>query len=171
MREYETIYILQPDLSAEQITNLQEKFAKAIAKGKGHVLVHSDWGKRKLAYRVKKFRHAHYVYLQYLATGDLITELERVLKYEDAVLKFLTVKLKDRVLVEERIGQPVSPPPPPEEVHSGRSSESHGSRRGVSEPQVKEGMEKKETGEARSGPKSASSSQSEGNQSSSKEEN
>lgn len=129
MREYETIYVLKPDLPSEQLTKLNEKVSGIIQKAEGHVLFHTDWGKLKLAYDVKKFRFAHYFYFQYLDNGDSISELERILKYDDNVLKFLTVKLRDGVSVEERLAQPKEPPLSPVEIQSSRGGESVKSRR------------------------------------------
>jgi small subunit ribosomal protein S6 len=87
-----------------------------LQKGKGHVLTLSDWGKRKLAYRVEKATHGHYFYLQFLDPGQSISEIERILRNDDRVLKFLTVKLREKINVEERLAQPVSPLDPPEEL-------------------------------------------------------
>lgn len=118
MREFETIYLLKPDLPAEQLATIKEKISNTIKKGEGHVLSHADWGKRKLAYYVKKFRHAQYFYLQFLDSGAHVGELERILKFDDNVLKFLTVKLKDEVKVEERLAEAGKEPLPPEEPFS-----------------------------------------------------
>lgn len=123
MREYETIYVLKPDLPADIVKVLQDKLVSILAKEKGQVLVHTDWGKRKLAYRVDKFRHGQYLYLLYLDSGVSITELERILKYDDKVLKFLTVRLNDDVNVQERLATPVVAPLPPEEIGSYQAEE------------------------------------------------
>jgi len=133
MREYETIYILKPDLPADQISTVKEKIDGVLKKGKAHILSHADWGKRKLAYPVQKLRHAHYFYLQYLVLGPEISELERILKFDDSVLKFLTVKLTDNVNVEERVAKGGEGKPPPEDAYSylrgEQSGPSHGKER------------------------------------------
>ena len=116
MREYETIYVLKPDLPGDQVKTIQEKLKDIIAKGSGHILHHVDWGKRRLAYRVEKFQQAQYLYLQYLDQGSSIAEIERILKYDDRVLKFLTVKVEEKVNKDERIAQAGEAPLPPEEV-------------------------------------------------------
>lgn len=115
MREYETVYVLKPDLPADAVKGLQEKLAAIVQKQNGHVLVHTDWGRRKLAYPVEKFKFAQYIYFQYLDLGTSIAEVERILKNDDKVLKFLTVRLNDDVNSEERLAAAVAPPPPPEE--------------------------------------------------------
>jgi small subunit ribosomal protein S6 len=82
------------------------------------VLSRADWGKRRLAYRIQKLKHAQYLYIQYLDAGPSISEIERILKYDDRVIRFLTVKLKDKVNAEERLAKPIEAPLPPEEFHS-----------------------------------------------------
>ena len=131
MREYETIYVLKPDLPAEQFIKIKEKVEETLKKGEGHIISHTDWGKRRLAYQVDKFRFAQYIYLQYLDQGGSVSELERILKYDDSVLKFLTVKLNDKVVVEERLAKKQEPLPPPEEIMSSRSGDYVRSRREV----------------------------------------
>lgn len=116
MREYETIYVLKPDLPGDQVKGLQEKLKEIITKAAGHILHHVDWGKRRLAYRVEKFQQAQYLYLQYLDRGVSVAEIERILKNDDRVLKFLTVKLEEKVNQEERLARAGEAPPVPEEL-------------------------------------------------------
>jgi len=130
MREYETVYLLKPDLPSDQLSTLKEKFTQTITKGEGHMLSQGDWGKRKLAYDLKKNRYGHYIYLQYLSTGPIVSNLERLLKLDDSVLKFLTVKLADKVDVEERLKNLGEAPLAPEEPAPSRAQESPQYRRG-----------------------------------------
>src|SRR5688572_8071623 len=118
MREYETIYLLKPDLPLEVAKGLQDKISEIISKQSGHVLSKADWGKRRLAYRIQKLKHAQYLYVLFLDAGHSIAEIERILKNDDRVIRFLTVKMKDKVNVEERMSKPIEPPLPPEEFHS-----------------------------------------------------
>lgn len=118
MREYETIYLLKPDLAPDQVKIIREKVADLVQKHQGHVLVQTDWGKRRLAYRIQKLKFAQYIYMLYLDSGSAVAEIERILKYDDRVIRFLTVKVKDKVNVEERLAQPVPAPEAPEEVYS-----------------------------------------------------
>ncbi len=124
MREYETVYVLKPELTSDLTQGLQEKIADIIQKQEGKVLSQADWGKRKLAYRVQKFRHGQYFYLQFLDKGAAISEIERILKYDDKVLRFLTVKVQDEVNVEERLSKPIPTPPAPEEYYQENLAES-----------------------------------------------
>jgi|GEM_PF-1614492 len=118
MREYETIYLLKPDLPAETSKMLLDKVVDIISKQNGHVLIKTDWGKRRLSYRIEKFNQAQYFYLLFLDAGQAVAEIERILKLDDRVLRFLTVKLKDKVNVEDRLSKPLPAPLPPEEPHS-----------------------------------------------------
>lgn len=118
MREYETIFLLKPDLPLDVAKGLQDKITDIIKKTNGHVLAKADWGKRRLAYRIQKLKHAQYVYLLFLDEGASVAEIERILKLDDRVIRYLTVKLKDKVNVEDRLSKPVEAPLPPEEFHS-----------------------------------------------------
>jgi small subunit ribosomal protein S6 len=100
MNEYETIFVTRPDLDAEEQTRLGEKFESVIAKN-GTILVKEEWGKRKMAYEIQKHGFGHYTYLNFVGPADIPTELERNVKIEDNIIRFLTVKLEDTVDVEE----------------------------------------------------------------------
>jgi small subunit ribosomal protein S6 len=123
MREYETVFLLKPDLPTEQISTLKDKFVKAITKGSGQLVTQGDWGKRKLAYDIKKLSHAHYIYLQYICGGKVVHNLERLLKLDDAVLKFLTVKLADEVDPEKRLAEGKPAPEAPDSALPERAPE------------------------------------------------
>ncbi len=101
MKEYETLYLLLPDLPAEKIEDLNRKLTEAIQAHSGQLLQSFNFGKRKLSYRVGKTTQGTYVHLHYVGKGNLVSEIERLLKYDDQVLKFITVKLADEVQTEE----------------------------------------------------------------------
>jgi len=103
MREYEILYLLAPDLPQNKVEELNQKVSDLITKQGGQVLTLFNWGRRKLAYRVAKHDYGVYVYVNFLQSGSVIAELERILKYDDRVLKFMTVKLDEAVNVEERL--------------------------------------------------------------------
>ena len=132
MREYETIYLLKPDLPQDQVKTLQGRLSEIVQKSGGHVLHHTDWGKRKLAYRVHKFKQGQYVYLQFLDNGPSVAEIERILKNDDKTLRFLTVKLHEMVDAQERLAKPSDAPPPPEEYVDEMAAEMAYSRSGAS---------------------------------------
>ena len=100
MNEYETIYVTRPDLDAAEQTRLDEKFESVISKD-GTILVKEVWGKRKLAYEIKKHTFGNYTYVNFVGPADIPTAIERSVRIEDNVIRFLTVKLEDTVDVEE----------------------------------------------------------------------
>jgi small subunit ribosomal protein S6 len=102
MTEYETLYLLLPDLPNEKVEEFNRKIEELIKSHQGQVLAVFNFGKRKLAYRVGKTFQGIYVHFNYLGQGNLVAEVERVLKYDDTVLKFITVKLADEVKPEDR---------------------------------------------------------------------
>ncbi len=101
MRYYETIYIVNPDLSEEDYQATLAKSNEVIEKQKGVVVKVREWGKQRLAYPIKKKEKGSYIVVNYCGDGGASAELERILKLDDRVLKSMTVKLEDRVDPEE----------------------------------------------------------------------
>ncbi len=95
--EYETIFVLRPDVDPDAAEKLQTRLTDIIAREKGTLVKVESWGRRKLAYPVAKQRRGIYIYLGYVGQGGLVAELERNLRLADFVLKFLTVKLRSAV--------------------------------------------------------------------------
>lgn len=100
MRRYETIIIIDPDLSEEQRAPLFERCDNLIPQYGGLLVMHDDWGQKKLAYDIKKKARGYYTRLDYCGTGDLVDELERFFRIDDRVLKFMTVLLEKQVDIE-----------------------------------------------------------------------
>ena len=92
-REYETIYVLRPDAGREASESIGTRVLDVISKQHGSLTRVENWGYRKLAYPVRKHARGVYVYLKYVGDGALVSELERNLRLQDAVLKFQTVKI------------------------------------------------------------------------------
>jgi small subunit ribosomal protein S6 len=103
--EYETTIIIRPDLDDAQTYAIVERFESVITDNEGHMLLRDDWGKRRLAYLIGGHQKGHYVLLNHLAPAGLIVELERNIRIEDSVLRFLTVKLSDHVDVAPRLAR------------------------------------------------------------------
>jgi small subunit ribosomal protein S6 len=93
VRSYEVIFILDPALGDEGIEAAILAVNGAVEKAGGQVAEIQKWGKKRLAYEVKKRREGHYVYLRVQAPAKAVAELERYLKIAEPVLKFLTVLL------------------------------------------------------------------------------
>jgi small subunit ribosomal protein S6 len=96
-REYETIYILRFDIDAEAAERVQARIGDAVEREHGKLVKVETWGRRKLAYPLKKHRRGVYVYLKYVGFGGLVAEVERNLKLQDAVVKYMTVQTADDV--------------------------------------------------------------------------
>jgi small subunit ribosomal protein S6 len=91
-REYETIYILRSDVDSETAERIQSRIAETLEQGHAKLVRVEVWGRRKLAYPIRKHRRGVYVYLKYVGSGGLVAEVERKLKLQDAVVKFMTVQ-------------------------------------------------------------------------------
>jgi small subunit ribosomal protein S6 len=96
-KEYETIYILRPDIDADTAERVQTRVSEVVGRENGKLVKVEAWGRRKLAYPVAKHKKGVYVYLKYVGRGGLVSELERNLKLQDAVLKFQTVLTNEQV--------------------------------------------------------------------------
>ena len=95
MRKYETIFILQPDLSEDDIKSVTDKVQDVVASQKGDFHRLDDWGTRKLAYAIRKFPRGRYYYLRFDGGAQLVAELERRLRLDEKVLRYLSVNITD----------------------------------------------------------------------------
>ncbi len=91
---YESIFIINPNITDEETANVIKKMQDVVAKQGGEMLKYEDWGKKKLAYEIKKHKRGHYAFFQFKAAPAAVSELERTYKLTDSVIKFLTVKLE-----------------------------------------------------------------------------
>lgn len=91
MRKYEVMYIIRPDVEQESVQAITDKFQGIISNG-GEVTKHDVMGKRRLAYEIEKFRDGIYVLVQFNATPEVVTELDRVMKITDEVIRSMIVK-------------------------------------------------------------------------------
>src|ERR1700712_1859664 len=95
MRVYENLFIVKPDATEEEIDALIEQMSGNITKTGGTVDKVDKWGKRRLAYRVEKNREGFYVLFQFTAEASAVKEVERRLRVQDAVIKFMTVRIDE----------------------------------------------------------------------------
>ena len=91
MNKYESVIIINPNLEEEAIKALIEKFSKLISSD-GNVVSIDEIGNKKLAYEIKKNKEGYYVVIKFEANPNLISELERVYRITDEVIKFIVVK-------------------------------------------------------------------------------
>ena len=116
MRHYEIVFIVHPDQS-EQVPAMIERYKTLVTGHAGSIHRLEDWGRRQLAYPVQKVHKAHYVLMNIECDGETLSELENAFKFNDAVLRHLTVKLDKAVtapspmMKEEKSRSLTSPAP------------------------------------------------------------
>lgn len=93
MNYYETITILDPALSDEDVSAATEKITSLITKNNGEILKNENWGKKNLAYEINKKKKGFYLFLVFRAPSTLIKQLEDYYKVFDPVFKYIVVKL------------------------------------------------------------------------------
>jgi small subunit ribosomal protein S6 len=91
MRHYEIIFIVHPDQS-DQVPAMVERYKTLVTAGNGAIHRLEDWGRRQLAYPIQKVHKAHYVLMNIECDGAILAELEHAFKFNDAVLRHLTIK-------------------------------------------------------------------------------
>jgi len=121
MRIYEELFIIKPDAPEEEADQFVEQVRTQLTAAGATVDKIDKWGKRRLAYRVDKYREGSYVLLQFTAGPESVKELERRLRVSDLVLKFLTVRIdqtlkrldKRKKVRDKRAAKRASAAPPP----------------------------------------------------------
>ncbi|HYO83970.1 MAG TPA: 30S ribosomal protein S6, partial [Bryobacteraceae bacterium] len=96
-RIYEELFVLRPDITEDEVTPVIEQVRTVITQGGGSIDKEERWGVRKLAYRVEKRNEGYYVLLQISTPASTIKEVERRLRVNDAVLKYLTVRIDEKL--------------------------------------------------------------------------
>ena len=92
MRHYETAFLIAPSLPEEETESLIEKMQETVNKKKGKMIQVNKWGKRKLAYPIKKHEEAYYVFFTYEGGPEISRELERQFRQTEVILRYLTLK-------------------------------------------------------------------------------
>jgi small subunit ribosomal protein S6 len=96
MRHYEIVFIVHPDQS-EQVPAMVERYRQMVLGKNGQIHRLEDWGRRQLAYPIEKIHKAHYVLMNIECDGETLDELEHAFKFNDAVLRHLTIKMSGPV--------------------------------------------------------------------------
>src|SRR5690606_36634851 len=91
VHEYEIVFIIRPDLDDADTLAAVERVETTVAETEGHLLERDDWGKRRLAYLVQKHAKGHYILLRILSSPTQILEIERKMRLDDRIIRFLTV--------------------------------------------------------------------------------
>jgi len=97
MRIYEELFILRANATDEEIDPLVEQLHQVVTTRGGTVDKSDKWGVRKLAYRLQKQNEGYYILLQFSATPETVKEVERRLRVSDLVLKFITVRIDEKL--------------------------------------------------------------------------
>jgi len=129
MKYYETLYLINPNLADEDYEDVVSKFNNVIEKNEGVFIKVDEWGKKTLAYKIKKFDKGYYVLLKYCGNPGITAELKRVLKLDERILKYQTVKLSDNAdpeALKAKIGEGKTKPGEDEEIIEEESTEVDG---------------------------------------------
>ncbi|MBI3607223.1 MAG: 30S ribosomal protein S6 [Nitrospirae bacterium] len=101
MTVYETICIIKTSLTDEELGKVITKVRGFIEKSGGEILKMENWGKKKMAYEVRKEKKGAYVFFRFRGPSPVVAELERQYRLEDSIIKFLTIKCDPKLLAEE----------------------------------------------------------------------
>ncbi len=99
-RHYETACIINPDIGEEAIKATVQKIISLVEKHNGKDVEVDEWGRRRLAYPIQKKKEGYYVIFTYTSPSEASKELERMLKFNEDIMRFQTVKLTKRVAKE-----------------------------------------------------------------------
>ena len=102
MRIYEELFIVRPDATDEEVDPVIEQLRNVITQSGGTIDKADKWGVRKLAYRVMKQTEGQYILLQFTANADIVKEIERRLRVSDVVMKFITVRIDEKMKFFEK---------------------------------------------------------------------
>lgn len=95
MRKYEVMFIVKPDVEEERRNELIEKF-KSIIETDGEVEKVDEWGTKKLAYEISKYREGYYVLMNFKSGADLPKELERNFRITDEVIRYMVINVDEK---------------------------------------------------------------------------
>ena len=104
MRSYECIYILDPSLDEQTVRDKATKFGEVVTSRQGVIQNLDQWGKRKLAYPIKKRFEGFYTFMRFSGTTEILQELNRVFRFDEQVIRHM-------IIVEERPKQTEAPKP------------------------------------------------------------
>jgi small subunit ribosomal protein S6 len=126
VRTYEVVFVAAPTLTAEELDAFISHTQSVVESRNGKVVKVDNWGKKSLAYKIKKFRDAYYVVLTIEGEGPAIAELERRFRVTDHVIRFLSVRLdqdqkRSEKLKAARQKKAASRPAPPASQPSAES--------------------------------------------------
>jgi len=98
LRTYETLYIIKPDVPEDEVQTLAKQLETLVASDGGEIVRSEIWGKRRLAYEVKKFSEGYYVLLRFTGNPGIVQRIESHFHLADAVIRHLLVLFDERTL-------------------------------------------------------------------------
>jgi small subunit ribosomal protein S6 len=130
LRDYEILYIVRADLDDDKVQDIIKRVNTLIERAGGSLERTNVWGKRKLAYEVKKQLKGIYLFFSYLGQAGLLEEVERNLRLTDSVIRYYSVKIAENVdpaarpseFTEEAFTKAATPGPDEEEIATGQAS-------------------------------------------------
>ncbi len=151
LRTYETILVLDPQMDQSKIDTFVRKIEDLIINSGGEMIKRNYWGKKRLAYEIKRKQYGFYVYLLYRSDGKVIEPIEREFKLNESVLRYLTVKLNkaalrqlERELRKERAAAEPEKPAAPSQADATASKEPAAAGASVPEEPSEEPEKEKE---------------------------
>ncbi len=117
MRDYEVVFVAAPTLTGDELDGFISHIQTVVEGKNGKVVKIDNWGKKSLAYKIKRFREGYYVVLTIEGDGGVIAELERRFRVTDYVIRFLSVRIDEDLKRSEKIKaarQKKALPGPPE---------------------------------------------------------
>ena len=96
-REYECVLILRPDTLQEGILEINNKIKGLVGENGGKIILIENWGKRRLAYEIRKQLKGIYLYYQLLGNGPMVNEMERQFRFSEAIIRYFTLRLDENV--------------------------------------------------------------------------
>ncbi|MGI8494443.1 MAG: 30S ribosomal protein S6 [Pyrinomonadaceae bacterium] len=102
-RVYEVMYVVKPDVAEDDVNTLNETLQGVIEKEGGSIVKLENMGRRKMAYEIKRFTEGHYVLFEIEGSGKEILELERRMRVNDAIIRFITVRVDEERKTADKI--------------------------------------------------------------------
>lgn len=117
---YETTFIVNASLEDTQIETVISHVTETITRNGGEIIAVNKWGRKRLAYTIKKKNNGYYTHIEFLAAGTVIPQLERLYQLDENILRFLTIHLDEKAIRAKEQAAIVPPaeaaPPPPDAV-------------------------------------------------------
>jgi small subunit ribosomal protein S6 len=103
VRNYEVVFVAAPTLTSEELDSFINHIQTVVESKNGKVVKVDNWGKKSLAYKIKRFREGYYVVLSIDGDGGAITELERRFRVTDYIIRFISVRIDEDLKRSEKI--------------------------------------------------------------------